>query len=87
MAFIGVAAAIRFATILALPVEIVGPAQAGSASGLVISVGYTGALVGPLIGGLIIDSTQSYDWVFWGLAIVSAITVGVAFVVPETGSR
>ncbi len=87
MALIGATAAIRFGTILALPVEIVGPAQAGSASGMVMAVGYIGALIGSLVSGIIIDSTHSYDWVFWGLSIVSAITVIPAFLMPETGSK
>jgi CP family cyanate transporter-like MFS transporter len=86
MFFIGLAAAIRFAMILALPVEIVTPEQSGSASGLVMSVGYVGALAGPAIGGFILDSTHKFAWVFLSLAVVSAVTTGIAFIIPETGS-
>ena len=85
MFFIGVAAAIRFAMTLALPVEMVGPEQSGSASGLVMSVGYVGALAGPVISGIILDSTGSFRSVFISLAAVSALTTAVAFVIPETG--
>jgi CP family cyanate transporter-like MFS transporter len=82
--FAGAATAIRFSTILSLPVEMVHPGQAGMASGLVMSVGYIGALVGPLIGGAILDSTGSYEWIFLSLVIVSALAAAVAFVLPET---
>ena len=85
MFLVGVAAAIRFAMILALPVEIVSPEQAGSASGLVMSVGYLGALAGPVIGGAVLDATGSFHWIFISLAVVSALTAGIAFAVPETG--
>jgi MFS transporter, CP family, cyanate transporter len=81
----GIGTSIRFATILALPVEMVEPGQAGAATGLMMSIGYIGALVGPLAGGYIIDTTGSYDLVFISLAIVSAVTVGVCFMIPETG--
>ena len=85
MSLIGMAAAIRFAMILALPVEMSTPENSGSASGLVMSVGYLGAITGPVISGLILDSTHSYQWIFLSLAVVSAITAGIAFAVPETG--
>jgi MFS transporter, CP family, cyanate transporter len=81
----GIGTSIRFATILALPVEMVEPGQSGAATGLMMSIGYIGALVGPLVGGYIIDTTGSYDWVFISLALVSAATVGVCFLIPETG--
>jgi len=81
----GMGTSIRFATILALPVEMVEPGQAGAATGLMMSIGYIGALVGPLAGGYILDATGSYTWVFLSLAIVSAVTVGVCLMVPETG--
>ncbi len=87
MSLIGLAAATRFTMILTLPVEMVTPEHSGSASGLVMSVGYLGALAGPIFGGLILDTTHSYQWIFISLAIVSAITVGIAFVIPETGAK
>jgi cyanate permease len=86
MFFIGIAAGIRFTTILALPVEIVTPELAGSASGLAISIGYLGALAGPVVSGLILDSIGTFQWVFVTLAAISAITAIVAFMVPETGA-
>jgi CP family cyanate transporter-like MFS transporter len=85
MFFAGMGTSIRFATILALPVEMVEPGQGGAATGLMMSIGYIGALVGPLAGGYIIDKTGSYDWVFISLALVSAVTVAVCLIIPETG--
>jgi CP family cyanate transporter-like MFS transporter len=82
--FAGAANAIRFSTILSLPVEMVHPGQAGMASGLVMSVGYIGALVGPLIGGIILDSTGSYEWIFLSLVIVSVLATVLVFLIPET---
>jgi CP family cyanate transporter-like MFS transporter len=82
--FVGAANAIRFSTILSLPVEMVHPRQAGIASGMVMSVGYSGALVGPLIGGVILDSTGSYEWIFLSLVIVSAAATFLVFLIPET---
>jgi CP family cyanate transporter-like MFS transporter len=82
--FVGAANAIRFSTILSLPVEMVDPRQAGMASGMVMSVGYIGALVGPLIGGIILDSTGSYEWIFLSLVIVSALAAVLVFLLPET---
>jgi CP family cyanate transporter-like MFS transporter len=83
--FAGIATTIRFSTILSLPVEMVNPNLSGSASGMIMSVGYIGALIGPLIGGIILDKIGTYQWVFLSLVIVSVLTVGVAFIVPETG--
>ena len=82
--FSGIATTIRFATILNLPVEMVGPGLGGSASGLVMSIGYIGALVGPLLGGIFLDRTGSYRWIFLSMAIVSVVTLVFAFLVPET---
>ena len=87
MVISGVATSVRFSTLLSVPVEIVTPREAGSASGLVMAVGYIGALVGPLVGGLILDRTGSYHWIFLSLAIVSVITTLAALLVPETGHK
>lgn len=80
----GAANAIRFSTILSLPLEIVHPRQAGTASGMVMSIGYIGALVGPLIGGIILDNTGGYEWIFLSLVIVAAVATLMVFLLPET---
>ncbi len=56
MLLAGAATSIRFNTILALPVEMVSAEQSASASGIVVIVGYMGALAGPLLAGFMLDS-------------------------------
>lgn len=74
--------------ILALPLEILPRQSAGLASGMVISLGYIGALVGPWLTGRILDSTGSFD-----LALVALVVAAVAWAVagslliPETGKK
>jgi len=87
MFFTGIATTTRFVMLLALPVEMVTPEISGSASGMVMSIGYVGALVGPLAGGFILDTTGSYHWIFISLAVVSVITAVIAFIIPETGKK
>lgn len=86
MVVVGVAIMTQFPTILALPVELVPKEQVGAASGLVLSVGYVGGVIGPLMGGRILDITGSLDLSLLILAGVSVAMIGVAFMLPETGS-
>ncbi len=87
MLLAGAATSIRFNTILAPPVEMVSAEQSGSASGIVMSVGYMGALAAPLLAGFILDSGWSYSWVFVSLGAASTVTAAIALAVPETGER
>ncbi len=87
MVLTGLAASTRFTTILSLPVELVPPEQAGTASGLLMAVGYTGAIIGPYIGGRILDNTGSYQLIFFSLVIVSVINAALVIALPETGKR
>jgi len=76
-----------FAMILALPVEMVSRESVGAASGMVLSVGYIGALVGPWVGGHILDVTGSLDLTIIMLIGVGVVWTCIAFIIPETGSR
>ena len=76
----------QFPIILALPVEMVPKEQVGAASGLVLSVGYIGGIIGPLIGGRILDVTGSLSLSLVVLVGVSIAMAGVAIMLPETGS-
>ena len=87
MALVGIANITRFVTILALPVETMSQEKVGTASGLVLSVGYTGAIIGPLIGGRILDITESLDLSFLVLVGVSIAAAGIALRLPETGPK
>jgi CP family cyanate transporter-like MFS transporter len=48
MVIVGIANVTRFSTILALPTEIMSKEEIGTASGLVLSIGYIGCIIGPL---------------------------------------
>jgi cyanate permease len=87
VSFAGIATTIRFSTVLALPVELVNPGLGGMASGLMMSVGYTGALVGPLVAGSILDRSGSYHWIILLLVFVSVITAAFTILLPETGRK
>ena len=75
MALVGVAVGTRFITLLTLPIEMVHEREVGMASGMVLSIGFTGGVIGPLIGGRILDTTQTLDlslMVLVGISLVSA---------------
>ena len=87
MALVGVANNTRFVTIMALPVEMMSKEEVGTASGLVLSIGYIGGIIGPLIGGRILDLTGSLDLSLLILVGVSIAAAGIAFTLPETGPK
>jgi CP family cyanate transporter-like MFS transporter len=87
MALVGVANGTRFVTLLALPVEMVDKKEVGTASGIVLSIGYVGGVLGPLIGGNILDNTQSLDLSLMFLVGVSLVATFLALKIRETGPR
>jgi AAHS family 3-hydroxyphenylpropionic acid transporter len=87
MALVGVTVVTRFVTVLALPVEMMSGENVGRASGLILSLGYTGGIVGSQIGGRILDVTGSLDNALLVLVAVSAAAVFVALGLPETGTK
>jgi MFS transporter, CP family, cyanate transporter len=82
MVLAGIATTLRFITILTMPVEVMPPEQAGTVSGVNISIAYTGALVGPLVAGVILNSGQNYNTIYWILVAVSAATVVMGLLLP-----
>jgi CP family cyanate transporter-like MFS transporter len=87
MAIIGITVGGTFSMILALPVELVSKESVGLATGMMLSIGYLGGLVGPWLAGYILDVTGTLDLaliVLVGTAIVWTI---ITFFIPETGSR
>ncbi|MBA7642106.1 Hexuronate transporter [subsurface metagenome] len=86
MVVVGIAGMTRYPTILALPVEMVPKEQVGAASGLVLSIGYVGGVIGPLIGGRILDITGSLSLSLVVLAGTSIAIIGIVLMLPETGS-
>ena len=87
MALVGVALGAMTPIMIALPVEILTEKEVGTASGLLISVGHIGAIIGPLIGGRILDLTGSLDLSLLVLTGVSLAAVGIALRLPETGPK
>jgi len=82
MALIGLLNILRFNTLLTLPVELLPTEVSGTASGLVLAVGYLGAVSGPLISGRILDISGDFGIIFWVLIFVSLATMLLAFIVP-----
>ena len=85
MALVGVANLTRWVAILAFPVEVMPREDVGKASGIILSLGYVGGVIGSQVGGRILDVTGSLDHALLVLVAVSAAAVGVAFGLPETG--
>jgi CP family cyanate transporter-like MFS transporter len=84
---VGLAAGVQLPILLALPADLV-PAEAiGRASGMVISIGYIGGLVGPWVGGYILDITGTLNLNLIILAGLAAVGTYLALRIPETGTR
>lgn len=87
MVIVGLAVNGTFPMMLWLPLEMVPKESVGIASGLVLSFGYTGGLVGPLLAGYIMDATGALHLT---LLILGGVGIGwalIAFLLPETGTR
>lgn len=76
-----------FSMILALPVEMVPRESVGMASGIILSIGYIGAFIGPWVSGYIVDTTGTLDLALVILAGVAIAWTCIAFILPETGHR
>ena len=86
MFILGILVAI-FPLLLALPLHLVPREFVGMASGMVISIGYLGSLVGPWLAGYFLDVAGTLN-----PAMVLLIGAGIALggfgvLLPETGSR
>ena len=70
------------------PLDLARGRSVGLASGIVLSVGYAGGLVGPWVSGLILDITKSFTSVMYFLTIISVVSAVVCyFGIPETGRK
>lgn len=65
---------------LILPVDLFPGDLVGTASGLVISLGYVGGLIGPLVAGYLADITGSFSFIPVYLASISGLIVLVSFI-------
>jgi len=83
MIIAGIINILRFNTLLSLPVEIMPKKHSGVAGGVVIAIGYLGAVIGPSMAGQILDITGSFQPIFMILAVLSLITMGLALLLPK----
>jgi len=87
MIAMGITNAMRFPILLTLPVEMTEPENVGLAGGLILCVGYIGAIIGPPLGGYILDITGSLQLSIILLIAVAAATAVIGMVLPETGPK
>ena len=83
MVVAGIINILRFNTLLSLPVEIMPKEHSGVAGGVVIAIGYVGAVIGPSMAGQILDITGSFQPIFIILAVLSLITMGLTLLLPK----
>ena len=83
MVIAGIINILRFNTLLSLPVEIMPKEHSGVAGGVVVSVGYMGAVIGPSMAGQILDITGSFQSIFIILSVLSVITMCLTFLIPS----
>jgi len=76
-----------FPLLLAYPVELVPRESVGTASGMMLSIGYIGGLVGPWLAGYIVDITGTFNTTLIVLIGVGVAMAVIAFLLPETGWR
>lgn len=92
---LGVTNASMFLTCLILPIDLFPANVAGTASGLVISVGYVGGLIGPVIAGYLADVTGGFSFVPVFLGSISLLIAPIALLflrkteraIPSTAER
>ena len=87
MIIVGIQSSGSFSMILALPAELVPEEQVGAASGMVLSFGYIGGLIGPWLAGYIFDISGKLDIPLLFLSGVALVWTIIAVFMPETGQR
>lgn len=87
MVLVGILGSGSFAMILALPVELSGRNSIGSASGMMLSIGYVGGLIAPWLAGYLFDVSGTLDWALVGLAVISLGWALIGALIPETGTK
>jgi CP family cyanate transporter-like MFS transporter len=87
MIILGITLTATYVMSLFLPLELVKARYAGTASGVVISIGYIGGAMGPLIAGYLKDTTGTLVPSIIMLAVLTFISMIIILFIPETGNR
>jgi cyanate permease len=84
---VGIAAGVQLPIILSLPPQMVPAEGVGKASGMIMSIGYIGGLIGPWLAGYILDMTGSLSLNLVLLSVMSVAGIFLALMLPETVAR
>jgi len=84
---LGAAVAGPFAMAFLLPADLVDYSHLGSASGIVLSVGWLGIGFGSWMAGFLRDLSGSFYTTLVAIVISALLIIVLAFVLPETGKR
>ena len=87
MALVGVLISGSFSMILALPAELSRTRAIGSASGMILSIGYLGGLIAPWLAGYLLDISGTLDWTLVGLFVIGLGWALAGALIPETGRK
>jgi CP family cyanate transporter-like MFS transporter len=87
MALVGILDSTRTVAIRTLPIEIMPKEAVGTATGLVMSMGAVGGVIGPLAGGYLLDVTGDMTMMLYVLIGVSIASALIALRIPETGPK
>ncbi|MFC2045123.1 CynX/NimT family MFS transporter [Chloroflexota bacterium] len=87
MIIVGILDSIRTVVIRTLPIEMMPRETIGTATGMIMSLGSAGGVIGPLIGGYILDLTGSINSSLMVMIWISVAAVVCIYKIPETGQR
>ena len=73
--------------VFVIPVDLIPRENLGAATGLVLTVGYFAALIGPWVTGRVWDATGSVTGVMVSLMIAFAIGAVIAFFIPKNPEK
>ena len=87
MSAVGFVISGSFAMKLALPSELSRGGAIGSASGMILSIGYVGGLIAPWLAGYLFDMSHNLDLPLMGLFVIGLAWGVIGTFLPETGRR
>lgn len=83
----GSSTAIIFTVSMVIPVDVATPEEVGAFGGLMLTVGYGGGILGPLLIGSLRDLTGSNLYPLLAMLAICFIQLGLCVVLPETSPR